>query len=47
MSLALDPKSLLVSNNYTNSFKVIVYEVDGAGNKKIFATSDVALPNNA
>ena len=47
LSLVLDPKSLLVSNNYTNSFKVIVYEVDGAGNKKIFASSDVSLPNNA
>jgi hypothetical protein len=47
LSLALDPKSLLVNNNYTNSFKVIVYEVDGAGNKKIFASSDVSLPNNA
>ena len=47
LGLALDPKSLLVNNNYTNSFKVIVYEVDGAGNKKIFASSDVSLPNNA
>jgi hypothetical protein len=47
LSLALDPKSLLVNSNYTNSFKVIVYEVDGAGNKKIFASSDVSLPNNA
>jgi hypothetical protein len=46
LSLALDPKSLLVNNNYINSFKVIVYEVDGAGNKKIFASSDVSLPNN-
>jgi len=47
LSLVLDPKSLLVNNNYTNSFKVIVYEVDGAGNKNIFASSDVSLPNNA
>ena len=47
MSFTVDAKALLVGNNYTNSFKVIVYEVDGAGNKKIFASSDVSLPSKA